>query len=447
MLVEVNIDALVGPTHHFGGLGVGNLASREHRLHVSNPKRAALEGLDKAALIAGLGIPQLLWLPPVRPNLKLLSSLGYTGPVSEQLAAARQSDPTVLSAIFSSAFMWAANSATVSPAADCRDGRYHFTPANLISSWHRSTEAADRQHDLSHTFSIHDYHVIHEPLPSLVPLRDEGAANHMRLCDASGEIGFNIFVYGERDGSRRPSQHLARHTLAASQAIARRHQLDPQTTFYLQQHPEAIDAGVFHNDVIATSHRGLLIHHELAYWESDSEIDRLESVFRARTGKNLIRRLVANSEMNLADAVRSYFFNSQLVTPGERISDSAESVFVCPDQCLKIPAASKLVNNLLADAAMPISSVRYVTLRESMSGGGGPACLRLRVDADEATLAQLPFENRMTGALLQRLRETIEKWYPEQLTIEQLANVEFIERLARIDQALAHAFYSVDKPI
>lgn len=441
MLVEVNIDALVGPTHHFGGLGVGNEASREHRMQASNPKQAALQGLEKAALIASLGIPQFLWLPPVRPNLDLLSQLGFNGSVSDQLQAAAQLAPSALSAVFSSAFMWAANSATVSPAADCRDGRYHFTPANLISSWHRATEAIDRRQDLAHMFSVHGYHEIHEPLPSIVPLRDEGAANHMRLCNDSGEIGFNIFVFGEREASRRPQRYLARQTLEASQAIARRHGLDPRSTFFLQQHPDAIDAGVFHNDVIATSHRGLLIHHELAFWEADTELARLEAAFVQRTGRRLIRRVVAISEMTLEDAVRSYVFNCQIVTDRSRAAGLEEWAIICPDQCSKIPSASKLVNALVVDSAVPISAARYVALEESMRGGGGPACLRLRVDADKTTLAQLPLEFRLTESRLDRLREVIQSWYPERLTIDELTSMDFVEHLARTDQALVEALY------
>ena len=105
-----------------------------------------------------------------------------------------------------------------------------------------------------------------------------------------------------------------------------------------------------------------------------------------------------------------------------------------------------MIRALLADTTVPLSSAHYVCLAESMSGGGGPACLRLRVSADEITGSQLPLENQLTEALLDRLRGVIEKWYPDELTIDQLANVEFVEYLAKTDQALESAFWAGRRP-
>jgi len=275
MLIEINIDGLVGPTHHFGGLGVGNVASLEHQNQVSRPQQAALEGLQKAWLIASLGIPQFVFLPPLRPRLGFLSEIGFLGSVQEQLAAACADAPRGLSAAFSSAFMWMANAATVTPSSDSADGRMHCTLANLISSWHRASEAAERAPQLESLLSGIENKQIHHPLPSILPLRDEGAANHMRLCNRSGRIGFNVFVYGGDDdgvASQPPNRFLPRHTRAASQAIAKLHQLPTERTFFLQQHPLAIDAGVFHNDVIATSCDHLLLHHEYAFFQGESEL-------------------------------------------------------------------------------------------------------------------------------------------------------------------------------
>ncbi len=44
---EANFDGLVGPTHHYAGLSVGNEASQNNRDGLSNPKKAALQGLYK----------------------------------------------------------------------------------------------------------------------------------------------------------------------------------------------------------------------------------------------------------------------------------------------------------------------------------------------------------------------------------------------------------------
>ena len=281
-MVEINIDGIVGPTHHFGGLGVGNVASKAHQNQSSHPRQAALEGLQKAWLVASLGVPQFVFLPPIRPRLDWLAELGFGGNLQEQLREASTVAPRALSAAFSSAFMWMANSATVTASSDSSDGRLHCTLANLISSWHRGSEAQDRRPQFKLLLKNLSANVVHMPLPAIMPLRDEGAANHMRLCEPAGKQGFNLFVYGtdeDSDEAARPQHHLARHTLAASQAVARLHRLQGDYTFFLQQHPAAIDAGVFHNDVIATSCDHMLLHHEFAFTGAEPELQRLEDTF------------------------------------------------------------------------------------------------------------------------------------------------------------------------
>lgn len=433
-LIEANIDALVGPTHHFGGLGVGNVASQQHKAMTSHPREAALEGLRKAKLVAEKGVPQFLWLPPVRPNLPFLHTLGFKGSLQEVLSAAAVQAPAAFSAACSSAFMWAANSCTATPAVDAADQKYHFSPANLIASWHRGTEAAERAVDLSGLFNELSHVSIHSPLPSIWPLRDEGAANHMRLCDYHGLNGHHVFVHG--DGSSTSDQFVARHSQAASRTLARRHQLNPDSTFFLQQHPDAIAAGVFHNDVIATSHRNLLIHHESAFLNAEQQLDRLEASFHASTGLPLIRIEISDEELPLADAVRSYFFNSQVISESGRF-DSEAMTLVCPSSCEKTITARTLIERLISDASVPIESVHYVDLNQSMANGGGPACLRLRIPIDDSQLARLPSALRVTDDLIGRLSACIEQHYPESLTLADLTNAERVEHLLQIPDLLA----------
>lgn len=444
-LVEANIDALVGPTHHFGGLGVGNVASMEHASQSSHPKAAALEGLQKAALVAGLGVPQYVWLPPARPRLDGLSQLGFRGSMAEQLEAAYYTAPQAFSAAFSSAFMWAANAATVTPAADASDARYHFTPANLVSSWHRAAEASERQADLQHLVDGDSRCEVHDPLPAILPLRDEGAANHMRLCDKTGRLGFNVFVHGDEDGREHSTKFLPRHTRAASEALARRHRLDPETTFFLHQHPDAISAGVFHNDVIATSHQGLWIHHEYAFIDGKPEIDRLEKSFVDRVGQPLQRIEVSSHELSLTDAVQSYFFNSQIVTPSSAGDGEGSSrmVLICPSQCRDIASARKLVESLVAREDVPIDEVFYVSLFESMANGGGPACLRFRIPADPPLQSTLAKALKVDNKSIDILSSLIEKHYPERLQISDLLDVQFVEQLLHVSTQLRRTFHSL----
>lgn len=440
MLNELNIDALVGPTHHFGGLGVGNVASLSHQSQPSRPREAALEGLRKAEVVASFGVPQFVWLPPVRPNLTLLRQLGFTGSVQDQLTQAYQQSPRILSAVFSSAFMWAANSATVTPAPDARDGRMHFTPANLISSWHRWSEASERAMDLANMFPRGENYEMHLPLPSIVPLRDEGAANHMRLCGGDSRLGINVFVHGEEEGESLRAGFFPRHTREASAALARLHQLDPQRTFFLRQHPDAIAAGVFHNDVIATSHQNLLVHHEKAFLDAEVDLRRMEAEFERFVGEPLVRREVSEAELSLEDAVRSYFFNSQIISP-DRTQDSSfpRMVLICPQQCREIASARKLAERLIADASNPIEEVRYVALAESMANGGGPACLRLRVPVDESLLGAIPTRLRITSESIEKLSALIEKLYPEQLRLEDFLETECVEQLESVSGQMRSA--------
>lgn len=435
MLTEINIDTLVGPTHHFGGLGVGNIASQLHAYRTSRPREAALEGLRKAALIASLGVPQYLFLPPARPRLNWLKELGLGVDSSEQLSAALHTAPRAFSAAFSSAFMWAANMATVSAACDCRDRRLHITPANLISSWHRAGEAAERISDLNRLLGSLDNCTLHPPLSPIVPLRDEGAANHMRLCEATGKIGFNIFVYG--DDSQldfHDWKFLPRQTLDACQAIARRHQLDPQRTFFLQQHPAAISAGVFHNDVIAASLGSLLIHHELAFRDAERQLQRLDESFRQATGTPLLRIEIQSSDLPLDAAVRSYFFNSQIVTPRgpATSSHSPRMVLISPRQCSKIASTQRLIERLIASSENPIEEVHYVSLEQSMAGGGGPACLRLRVPLAQGEIERLPSQLRLGPRLEERLAAAIERWYPESLELADLCDPAYARELSQV---------------
>ena len=137
---EVNFDGLVGPTHNYAGLSFGNLASTRHEQQVSSPRKAALQGLQKMKVVHDLGIPQAVLPPLKRPHIGLLRQSGFRGTDRQVIEAAWRDDRALLAASYSASNMWTANSATVSPAADCADGKLHLTPANLLSGLHRSIE-------------------------------------------------------------------------------------------------------------------------------------------------------------------------------------------------------------------------------------------------------------------------------------------------------------------
>ena len=195
-VVEANFDGLVGPTHNYAGLAVGNLASERNQRAVSNPKLAALQGLAKMKALADRGYVQGVLPPQERPDIATLRRLGYSGSEANVLAQAARNAPQVLAACSSAAAMWVANAATVSPSPDTEDGRVHFTPANLVANFHRSLEPPTTSRALRAIFADARRFAHHAPLPAAPQFGDEGAANHSRLCATYGERGVELFVYG-----------------------------------------------------------------------------------------------------------------------------------------------------------------------------------------------------------------------------------------------------------
>ncbi len=445
MQIEINIDGLVGPTHHFGGLGVGNLASLHNARRVSRPREAAIEGLKKAWLVGSWGVPQFVLPPPNRPRLDFLQHVGFGGSVAEQLKAARECEPRLLSTAFSSAFMWMANAATVCPACDSVDRIGHMTPANLISSWHRSFEAHERGMQLKKLFDGVDSIAIHDPLPPILPLRDEGAANHMRLCDRSGSMGLHVFVYGvdtekpSENADTLPARFYPRHTRQASLAQSRLHRLDGNRTIFVKQHPQAIDGGVFHNDVIATSCDHLLVYHELAFDDTDRVVDEIANAFTAQCNQSLLRVPVSSSDLSLQDAVKSYLFNSQIIRTNRLSEDAPRMVIVCPQHCADVPAARQLLERWVLDRDNPIEEVQFVKLEQSMANGGGPACLRLRMVVSAEQLSQMNSRYRLDDRLFDRL-STIFEMYPEQLQPIEDFTPDLVEQLVEIERAFSSLF-------
>jgi succinylarginine dihydrolase len=423
--VELNLDGLVGPTHHYGGLGLGNVASQRHRHEVSNPRAAALEGIAKMRLMVSLGIPQAVLPPQERPLVSALRRVGFAGDDARVLTAAARAAPELLSAVASTSSMWAANAATVSPAADTADGRVHLTPANLVSQFHRSLEPAATARVLARIFADESRFAHHAPLPAALPFADEGAANQMRLCPAHGERGLEVFVYG-REGDTRPGgRHPARQSLAASEAVARLHGLAADQTLFLRQSDAALDAGVFHNDVIAVANENVLLVHERAYANGPAALDALRAAYARACGDGLVVIEVPERAVSLADAVDTYLFNSQLVT-----LSAGGMALICPAECRANAATSRWLDGLVA-AGGPIATVHHVDVRQSMRNGGGPACLRLRVVLTPAELAAVHPGVMATPERLDALEDWVRRHYRDRLAIADLADPALLDESRR----------------
>ena len=111
---EINFDGIIGPSHNYAGLSVGNLAAMRNAGDVSQPRAAALQGLDKMRANLALGLLQGLFVPPSRPARAWLTELGTT---------IEEAEPVLAANALSASAMWAANAATVSPAPDTAEGK------------------------------------------------------------------------------------------------------------------------------------------------------------------------------------------------------------------------------------------------------------------------------------------------------------------------------------
>lgn len=417
---EYNFDGLVGPTHHYGGLSYGNLASSRHRGEAGDPRAAALQGLKKAHFVASLGVGQGLLPPPLRPDLRALHRLGFAGSSRDVLPRVLRVAPELLALTGSSSAMWAANAATVAPSRDTADGRTHFTPANLSSMFHRSLEAHATALTLRAIFADSERFVVHDPLPANELFADEGAANHTRLTTARGVV--HLFGWGrEAATGARPSVYPARQAREASVACARLHGLRQDQISFAQQSPTGIDAGAFHTDVLAVGNERLLLVHELAFENGAALLSEL----RARLGDEFQFELATNEELPVADAVRAYPFNSQLVT----LPDGTMAI-IAPEESRNTPAARAFLERVLA-GDNDVSAVHYVDVNGSMRNGGGPACLRLRVPLTEAESAALSGRVLLDDSRYQAVHAWITRNYRDRVTPADLGDPEFFDQNRR----------------
>jgi len=334
--------------------------------------------------------------------------------------------------------MWMANSATVTPSYDSIDGHVHITSANLSSKFHRSIETANTSNLLKTIFANPMYFQHHDPLPAGSYFSDEGAANHISFNRKHGSDGVHLFVYGRqsfRQNLYAPKVYPARQTLEASQAIARLHQIPPEKTCFFQQHPDAIDAGVFHNDVISLGNNNFFLYHEKAFCNPESSLEELENAVLKTCGIPLLSVKVLESQVPIKDAVESYLFNSQLVT-----LDDSSMALIAPTECQRVPSVFNFIEELIQDRDNPIGRVHYLELNESMCSGGGPACLRLRVVLNENELNAVNPRFLFTDELYQALNTLIKKHYRTELYPKDLADPQFFKEAQEAREAIEALF-------
>lgn len=406
-VTEINFDGIIGPSHNYAGLSPGNMASANNAGASSHPRAAALQGIEKMRSNLRLGLAQGFFMPLDRPNQKWLAELA-----TDMISA----EPHIRAAAFSASAMWAANAATVSPATDTKDGRCHLSAANLITMPHRSHEWPGTVAQLKLAFANEAYFAVHDAVPP--PYGDEGAANHMRLCTGHDASGLEIFVYGKSGGPFPARQHIE-----SSKAIARAHQLSPDRVLFVQQAEEAIAAGAFHNDVVAVANEHVLFTHELAF-------EKPEETYAAIRDKMPEAEIVVvpANRVSLADAIQSYLFNAQLVT----LPDGGGMALILPMEAKENDAVWGWLSEMVAGNG-PIRKLVPVNVRESMANGGGPACLRLRVVCDPATVDPRFIADE---AKLDKIAEVIAAHWPEEIAVDQIGDAALITQVQTARTAL-----------
>jgi succinylarginine dihydrolase len=408
-LTEINFDGIVGPSHNYAGLSLGNIASARSAGSVSQPRAAALQGIEKMRANIRLGLAQGVFLPQRRPNRAWLASL-TTSP--------EEAEPALLANAISASCMWTANAATVSPAPDTADGKCHLTVANLVTMAHRSQEWPETLAQLRLAFADDAHFAVHDPVPP--PFGDEGAANFMRLAEAHGEPGLEIFVYGESAGPFPARQHVE-----ASKAVARLHGIDPDRTLFVQQSPEAIAAGAFHNDVVAVANESVLFCHEQAFAGRGDFFAKL----KAKMPEAQIVEVPAE-HVSLAEAIRTYLFNAQLVTLPE-----GGMALILPTESQESNAVWAWLEEMVAGNG-PIRRLIPVDVRQSMANGGGPACLRLRVLADPATVDP---RFLMDETKLDAIAGVVAETWPETIDARHIADHALWKRIEKARSRLYEA--------
>jgi len=430
---EFYMMGLPGPTHFFGGLSKGNLASENYIGMDSNPKKAAIQALDTMFYLSKLGAKVIVIPPQERPHIPSLKRLGFTGTAETILSEANKNAPWLLERLSSASSMFMANSATVTPSIDAVDQHVHFTPANCGTYLHRSIEKETNSDLFQALFPNSILFSHHQPLPINSYFFDEGSANHLRFCRSYEGPGVHLFVYGNNTIENiefQPLKNPSRQTLQSSEAIARLHQIYPGQVVFAQQNSRLIDQGVFHNDLISTSNQNLFLYHEAAFNNTLDVLEELKEKIAASCDIELFPIEIKEEQISIEDVINSYLFNSLILT----LPDGSMTL-IAPQQCSEFPSVENFLKELTSSNLNPIGEVHYVNLDESMHNGGGPACLTLKMILNENEMAELNPKMLLDERLYQRLADSIMSHYRSNLTPEDLADSTlYQEQCAALDE-------------
>ncbi|NGX42309.1 MAG: N-succinylarginine dihydrolase [Chlamydiae bacterium] len=421
---DVNFNGLVGPTYNFSGLSQDNEASVANRNQPSNPKAAALQVLEMMKFLSDLGIRQAVLPPHERPHIPTFRALGFGGSDRTIPEKVYQEMPEILLLGSSASSMWAANVATITPSIDSIDHKVHITPTNMSRTVHRTIETEFTAKTLKLIFPSTAYFTHHPALPFGKQFADEGSANQCHFCSKNNHTGIHLFVYGDTSRQPYPPREgiSARQTLEASQTLARSHRLNPERIIFAQQSTAALEAGIFHNDLISVGTNNLFFFHERAFEDEAFIMDTLRDKVKEHCDTDMYLIKVPNEEISLRHAIQTYLFNSQLI----KLPDGAFTL-IAPAECQTFNSISRYLDNLTKDPEIPLRDIHYINIRESMRNGGGPACLRLPAILTQNEINAMHPNIFLTERLYTRLINWIEKHFREHLEPKDLADPNLVD--------------------
>ena len=254
---RVNFDGLPGPTHNYSGLARGNLAAERNAQQVANPREAALQGLAKMRALAARGYPQAVLPPHERPNVRRVARARLCAAATHDVIAARR-HATRRSCSPHARRPRRCGRPTRRPSAPSADTRrrpraFHAGESRRRISIARSkrrrrraccarsspTPRASRARSAAGRAAVRRRR--RRQPHALLP--------RARRSPASSSSSTGGAAYRRRRARRRASRRgrrakRPRPSRAGTGSIRR-------ARVFAQQNPDAIDAGVFHNDVIA----------------------------------------------------------------------------------------------------------------------------------------------------------------------------------------------------
>jgi succinylarginine dihydrolase len=218
-----------------------------------------------------------------------------------------------------------------------------------------------------------------------------------------------------------------RQSLWASKAICQLHALSSTQVWLQKQSKEAISRGIFHNDIISMNSHDLLVFHQQAYENHESLIEKL-------TALGICCVEIKAEEFSLEHALKTYFFNSEFIK-----GKDGSQVLVMSEKCQHDAKVHAQLERIQTAYNKEIKTI-YVDLDDSLKNGGGPACLRLRVQLNQEQFSAIPSKFLLTQNKLNALQEVVTRFYRESLSYEDVFTETFQLSLqpvySRLEQVL-----------